>query len=606
MGKTIEAGLVVKEKKLRGEIKRILLIVPKSAMIQWQQELKEHFNENFFIYDSDFITGMARTFASFDAEEELNFWKQHNQIIVSLDALKPVSQRQGWSQEKINEYNKYRIESVVGADFDMIIIDEAHRMGGSTSQVSRYQLAETLCNAVPNVLLLSATPHKGKSDHFRRVLQLMDTDAFSGEGMPTIEEISPYVMRSEKRYAVDYNGKKLFYWCPIKIDKDLDIEVPIADGPFSFKFRQDVKKEIAVNGNIFYDSYTNEIIDGKMIISINDFLILTLPLENKKEIKLEIKNHLNSLKSSIKEHDFLLAIHDAGELTINGFTIKLKINEKNNIEQIRQKVFQWKRLQKVLEILHVNKDLDLSSITEEQGQFIDILIDTFLNKNSISIEKKENTILLQEISNVKLLMYIYTNSEGKGVLGDFFDHRIDIRYQVNTSKTIKASPFSYLQNEDLWVKCDNIPYEMQISSYKNLGGDYEHIYELANLDLLSMIKAYDVVEKDDTHKRVQLSEAINNLDNWLLSTDKSDERHLIHTINHYQIIKRHRCYTEDEIDSIKSLYTNDEISMQIKVCLSLLLDDMQSFHTWYKNCTDSEKTQLKSWPIWRFSGASIQ
>lgn len=391
-----------------------------------------------------------------------------------------------------------------------------------------------------------------------------------------------------------------------KIDKDLDIEVPIADGPFSFKFRQDVKKEIAVNGKIFYDSYTNEIIDGKMIISINDFLILTLPLENKKEIKLEIKNHLNSLKSSIKEHDFLLAIHDAGELTINGFTIKLKINEKNNIEQIRQKVFQWKRLQKVLEILHVNKDLDLSCITEEQGQFIDILIDTFLNKNSISIEKIENTILLQEISNVKLLMYIYTDSEGKGVLGDFFDHRIDIRYQVNASKTIKASPFSYLQNEDLWVKCDNIPYEMQISSYKNLGGDYEHIYELANLDLLSMIKAYDVVEKDDTHKRAQLLDAINNLDNWLLLTDKSDERHLIHTINHYQIIKRHRCYTEDEIDSIKSLYTNDEISMQIKVCLSLLLDDMQSFHTWYENCTDSEKTQLKSWPIWHFLEAAIQ
>lgn len=60
MGKTIEAGLILKEKKLRGEIKRTLLIVPKSAMIQWQQELKEHFNENFFIYDSDFITGMAK------------------------------------------------------------------------------------------------------------------------------------------------------------------------------------------------------------------------------------------------------------------------------------------------------------------------------------------------------------------------------------------------------------------------------------------------------------------------------------------------------------------------------------------------------------------
>jgi superfamily II DNA or RNA helicase len=210
MGKTIEAGLIIKEKKLRGELKRILLVVLKSAMIQWQQELKEHFNENFYIYDSDFISGMARTFAGFEAEEELNFWKQHHQIIVSTDALKPLANRQGWSQEKIDEYNKYRLQAVVNADFDMVVLDEAHRMGGGTVQVSRYQMAETLCDAVPNVLLLSATPHRGKSDHFRRVLQLMDADAFSGDGMPSIEEIEPYVMRSEKRYAVDYDGKKLF------------------------------------------------------------------------------------------------------------------------------------------------------------------------------------------------------------------------------------------------------------------------------------------------------------------------------------------------------------------------------------------------------------
>ena len=223
MGKTIEAGLILKEKKLRGEIKRILLIVPKSSMLQWQSELKEHFKEQFYIYESDFIAGMAKTFAGFEAEEELNFWKQHNQIIVSLDALKTITQRAGWSQEKIDEYNKYRIESVVSADFDMIIIDEAHRMGGSTSQVSRYQMAETICNAVPNVLLLSATPHRGKSDHFRRVLQLIDADAFMGDGMPSIKDIEPFVMRSEKRYAVDYDGKKLFQpRTTIRLDVPLD------------------------------------------------------------------------------------------------------------------------------------------------------------------------------------------------------------------------------------------------------------------------------------------------------------------------------------------------------------------------------------------------
>lgn len=210
MGKTIEAGLVLKEKKLRGEVKRVLLVVPKSAMIQWQSELREHFCESFHIYDSAFINGMARTFASFDAEDELNFWKQHNQIIVSSDALKPMTIRDGWSQVKVDEYNKYRLEAVLNAEFDMVIIDEAHKMGGANAQVSRFIMADALCNSVPNVLLLSATPHRGKSDHFRRVLQLIDPDAFTGDGMPSIEEIQPYVMRSEKRFAIDYDGKKLF------------------------------------------------------------------------------------------------------------------------------------------------------------------------------------------------------------------------------------------------------------------------------------------------------------------------------------------------------------------------------------------------------------
>lgn len=210
MGKTIEAGLVLKEKKLRGEIKRVLLIVPKSAMLQWQSEMKEHFGESFFVYESSLISSLAKTFSQLEAEEELNFWKQHNQIIVSTDALKPMEYRQGWSKEKVDEYNKYRIEAVLNADFDMVIIDEAHKMGGATANVSRFQLADALCSAVPNVLLLSATPHRGKSDHFRRVLQLIDNDAFKGEGMPSINEIEPYIVRSEKRNAIDYTGKKLF------------------------------------------------------------------------------------------------------------------------------------------------------------------------------------------------------------------------------------------------------------------------------------------------------------------------------------------------------------------------------------------------------------
>ena len=210
MGKTIETGLVLKELKLRGIVKRSLIIVPKSAMSQWKQEMKRHFNETFHIYDTDYINTLTRTFSRLEADNEINIWTQHNQLIVSMDALKPVENRQGWSRQKVEEYNRYRIQSVLEADFDLLVIDECHKVGGSNQQIGRYQMADILCNAIPNVLLLSATPHRGKSDHFRRILQLLNADAFSGEGMPQIPELEPYVVRTEKRQAINYNGEPLF------------------------------------------------------------------------------------------------------------------------------------------------------------------------------------------------------------------------------------------------------------------------------------------------------------------------------------------------------------------------------------------------------------
>lgn len=210
MGKTIEAGLALKELKLKDLIERTLIIVPVSAMTQWAQELKTHFNERFHVYDSSHINTLTNTFSSIDADNEVNIWKQHDQLIVPLDALKPMETRKGWSQEKVDTHNKYRIESVLEADFDLLIIDECHKVGGSDPTVGRFQMADLLCSAIPNVLLLSATPHRGKSDHFRRVLQLLDNDAFAGEGMPALDELAPYVVRTEKRNAVDYEGKPLF------------------------------------------------------------------------------------------------------------------------------------------------------------------------------------------------------------------------------------------------------------------------------------------------------------------------------------------------------------------------------------------------------------
>lgn len=204
LGKTIEAGLIIRELKLRGWIRRVLVLAPKGLVIQWVAEMKGHFNEDFrLLMPSDFA-GYRRI-----AGEE-NPWRTHHQVICPMDSVKPLEKRRGWSQAQVAEYNQDRFDSLVAAGWDLIIVDEAHRMGGSSDQVARFRLGQGLAEAAPSLLLLSATPHQGKSDAFHRLLTLLDADQFPSQSSVTRERVAPHVIRTEKRHAIDAEGKPLF------------------------------------------------------------------------------------------------------------------------------------------------------------------------------------------------------------------------------------------------------------------------------------------------------------------------------------------------------------------------------------------------------------
>jgi len=205
LGKTIEAGLILRELKLRGMAKRILVVAPKGLVRQWQAEMRLHFGENFqFIEPAE-----LSAFRQWRSDEE-NLWRLHDQVICSLDSVKPLEGRRGWSLEQLSTYNRERFEDLISASWDLVIIDEAHRMGGSTDQVARYKLGAALAEAAPYLLLLSATPHQGKTDQFHRLMQLLDRDAFPDESSVSSERVGPFVVRTEKRVAIDAEGKPLF------------------------------------------------------------------------------------------------------------------------------------------------------------------------------------------------------------------------------------------------------------------------------------------------------------------------------------------------------------------------------------------------------------
>ena len=205
LGKTIEAGLILRELKLRGMAKRILVVVPKGLVRQWQAEMRLHFGEHFqFIEPAE-----LSAFRQWRNDEE-NLWRLHDQVICSLDSVKPLEGRRGWSLEQLSTYNRERFEDLISASWDLVIIDEAHRMGGSTDQVARYKLGAALAEAAPYLLLLSATPHQGKTDQFHRLMRLIDRDSFPDESSVTSERVRPFVVRTEKRVAIDAEGNPLF------------------------------------------------------------------------------------------------------------------------------------------------------------------------------------------------------------------------------------------------------------------------------------------------------------------------------------------------------------------------------------------------------------
>ena len=199
LGKTIEAGLIIKELKIRGQANRVLILTPKGLIIQWIQEMNEKFNEKFqFIEPSEFMAF------------EDNIWTRYDQIITSIDSVKPLDKRKGWSKEKIEQFNQKRFDNLISAKWDLIIIDESHKLGGTDSSVARYKLGKAISEISPNLLLLSATPHQGNREQFHRLISLLDKKVFPDPSYVSQESVKPYVIRTEKRTVIDSSGKLLF------------------------------------------------------------------------------------------------------------------------------------------------------------------------------------------------------------------------------------------------------------------------------------------------------------------------------------------------------------------------------------------------------------
>ncbi|MCG2736033.1 MAG: SNF2-related protein [Candidatus Methanoperedenaceae archaeon] len=235
LGKTIEAALIYEELKARNIAKRILIVAPSGLCGQWQEEMKLKFSEDFALYDRDTVHSLKKLNG-----EMTNVWTLKNQIITSIDFIKPKKISEELSEYTLKRrqwHNRHIHEATAEAGFDVVIFDEAHKLTKDMSdeETARYKAGKKLADTTPILLLLSATPHQGDTSKFRNLLNLIDPYLFYKGCEMTPENVKKVTVRNNKRAAVDFNGNRLFKHritslYTIKRDaKDDEIEIKLYD-----------------------------------------------------------------------------------------------------------------------------------------------------------------------------------------------------------------------------------------------------------------------------------------------------------------------------------------------------------------------------------------
>ncbi len=183
-GKTIMAGLLLKELKARGLVRRVLIVTPANLTFQWQREMADKFREKFEVIRGDVLR----------ANYGQNPWQERDQVITSISWVSLVDDAR---------------ESLLRSRWDLVIVDEAHKMSARSEdhKTYAYRLGESLSKMTDHYLLMTATPHKGDPEHFRRFLSLLDPDVYGS--IQSLEQAmreheAPFYLRRTKEALVSF------------------------------------------------------------------------------------------------------------------------------------------------------------------------------------------------------------------------------------------------------------------------------------------------------------------------------------------------------------------------------------------------------------------
>ncbi len=470
LGKTIEAGLIIKELKARGLVNRILVVCPKGLVSQWEAEMSEKFYERFHvILPSDYETIKKIT-------DSKDVYGQFNQVITPMDSIKPLERRAGWSDEKVEKYNNDRIYSIINSGWDLIIIDEAHRVAGSSSEVSRYKLGHLLSKSSPYLLLLTATPHSGKTEPFLRLLGLLDEEAFPNYKSLVKEQVSPYIIRTEKREAIDNKGNLLF--------KNRDTNVVEITWDEKHSFQRQLYEEIT---EYVRKGYNRAVKEKKQYIGFLMVLLQRLVTSSTAAIKDSIEKRLDVLENQ--------------QMRIHKLTFEDLVESDLEVN-----------LDEALEMMSLNLKTELADLNgiietakQAEYQYIDVKVErltSILDEIKISDEKVK-VIVFTEFVSTQSYLKTYLNSRGYTIV--LLNGSMDIDERNRSLSEFK-------ENADILISTDaggeglNLQFSNVVINYDLPWNPMKIEQRIGRVDRIGQendVKIYNFVLSDTVENRIR-------------------------------------------------------------------------------------------------------
>lgn len=320
LGKTIEAGLAVKELMFRRGLKKVIVVAPSPLLVQWQQEMKNKFNEDFaIIRRRNFVTNGA------------DHWKNFNKIITSIDFIK----------------NPKYAEEILKSKWDIVVFDEAHRLRRDYSKITRsYLFAEKISRKTECLLLLTATPFRGKLEELFYLMHLVDPNILG----PYHTFVNDYVLGQKGDLKE-------------KISKVLLRRRKVEVGGFTKRFAKTVRIDLSPIERAFYDETTeyvrreynlamgtkNRAIGFVMIVFqklLDSSVIALLSALQKRKFMLESKFHY------MQEHETTLDDWDLDETeNVEDFICELEDSEMSSFQRMKRELFTLNRL------IHLGKQI---------------------------------------------------------------------------------------------------------------------------------------------------------------------------------------------------------------------------------------------------------